>query len=137
MKIAQISGEFKIFFNRFRELFSLRQYYYFRIYVYSLIISEPEYKSVNRMSQVWVGSVCRSSLERFLCGMKWEFEKVTRRACKQIMNIISQREEKQKFSGFCRTSGSNIGSFGRRVADSHRFPYLCKRRGMRIHPNEV
>jgi hypothetical protein len=93
MKIAQISAEFEFFFNRFRDLFSLRQYHYFRIYVYSLIITAPEHKNVNRMSQAWVEPVCRSSPERFLCGMKWEFEKVIRRAGKQIMNIISQRKK--------------------------------------------
>lgn len=93
MKIARISAEFNFFFNRFRDLFSLRQYHYFCIYVYSLIITVPEHKSVNKMSQAWVETVCRSSLERFLCEMKWEFGKVIRRANKQIMNIISQREK--------------------------------------------
>lgn len=93
MKIAQISAEFKFFFNRFRDLFSLRQYHYFCIYVYSLIIAEPGQKSVNKMSQAWVEPVCRSSLERLLCDIKWEFDKVIRRAGKQIMNIISQRRK--------------------------------------------
>jgi len=96
MKIAQISADFKIFFNHFRDLFSLRQYRYYCIYVYSLIITEPEHKSVNRMSQEWVDTVCRSSPERFLCEMKWEFGKVTRRACKQIMDVISERKNSGK-----------------------------------------
>ncbi len=50
--------------------------------MYSLIISEPEHKSVNRISQVRVGTVCRSSPERFLCGMKRESDHV----CSILLN---------------------------------------------------
>lgn len=90
MKIYQIPKEFKIYFNRFRDLFSLKQFNYFQIYIFSLIILEPHQKNVTQISRAWVEPVCRSSLERFLSEYKWEFQKVIRRSRRQIIRVLSQ-----------------------------------------------
>jgi hypothetical protein len=96
MKIVAIPSEFKDFFNRFRDLFTLRQYHYFCIYVYSLIVLQPEQKSVSGISQAWVKPICRSSLERFLCKPNWEFWKVNHRARRQLMRVLSQQEKSKR-----------------------------------------
>ena len=90
MKIYQIPKEFKIYFNKFRDLFSLKQFNYFQIHIYSLIILEPHQKNVTRISRAWVEPVCRSSLECFLSEYKWEFQKVIRRSRRQIIRVLSQ-----------------------------------------------
>lgn len=96
MKIAEIPKEFKTILNRYRDLFSLRQFYYFRIYVYSLLISEPEQKSVCGISKSWVEPVCRSSLSKFLSEVRWEFDKVLRRNRTQLIRSLSGRKKKDR-----------------------------------------
>jgi hypothetical protein len=93
MRIVCIPPEFKSFFNRFRDLFSLRQFRYFSFYVYALIVLEPEQKSVVGISQAYVEPLCRSSLERLLCEVRWEFSKVIRRSRRQIIRVLSQKRK--------------------------------------------
>jgi hypothetical protein len=97
MKIVAVPAEFRGFFNRFRDLFTLRQFHYFRIYVYSLIVLQPEQKSISGISQAWVEPVSRSSLERVLCEPNWEFSKVKRRAGTQLISVLSQRKKSDRF----------------------------------------
>lgn len=96
MKIVSVPAEFKGFFNGFRDLFSLRQFHYFVIYVYSLIVLEPMQKSVSGISQAWVEPVCRSSLERLLCQVSFDFSKVLRRARRQIIRRLSGRKRRER-----------------------------------------
>jgi hypothetical protein len=96
MKIAAIPKEFKIILNRYRDLFSLRQFRYFSIYVYSLLILEPEHKNVCAISKEWVEPVCRSSLSKFLSEVRWEFDKVLRRNRTRLIRSLSCRKKNDR-----------------------------------------
>ena len=76
MKIAKISSEFKTFFNRFRDIFTRNQFSYFSIYVYGLIVMFKENKNVTQISKAWIQEVSRPNLEKFLCEIRWDFEKL-------------------------------------------------------------
>lgn len=89
MKIAGIPKEFKTFFNRFRDLFSKRQFFYFSAYVYGLLVMPKERKNVTQIAAAWLQPLCRSSLEKLLCQVHWDFEKVLRRARTQILRKLS------------------------------------------------
>lgn len=96
MKIAGIPKEFKIFFNRFRDLFSKRQFFYFSLYVYGLIVMPKEKKTVAQLSKAWISPLCRSSLEKFLCEVRWEFGKVLQRARTQVLRRLSRLPKKKR-----------------------------------------
>jgi SRSO17 transposase len=89
MKIAGIPKEFKAFFNRFRDLFSKKQFFYFSIYLYGLIVMPKQQKNVTQISQAWMEPLCRSSLEKLLCEVRWDFEKVLQRARTQLMRHLT------------------------------------------------
>jgi len=96
MKIAKIPGSFNKFFNRFRDLFSLKQFSYFSIYIYGLLVMPKEKKNVSQIANSCMEPICRSSLERLLCEVRWSFEKVMKRAKKQVMRILSNRRRGQR-----------------------------------------
>lgn len=90
MKLACIPREFKTFFNLFRDtLPSKRVFFYFTVYVYGIIIMPKQKKNVTRIAASWVGTLCRSSLEKFLSQVDWDYQKVMKRARRQIYKHIS------------------------------------------------
>lgn len=114
MKIVGLPVEFKGFFNRFRDLMTVRQFHYFAIYVYSLIVLEPEQKSVSGISKAWVEPICRSSLERFISGLHFDFSKLTRRARRQIMRRLSNAKRKDRYVQLV-LDDTTLLKFGRKV----------------------
>lgn len=89
MRIAGIPKEFKGFFNRFRDLFSKKQFFYFSVYIYGLIVMPKQQKNVTQISKAWVEPICRSSLEKLLCEVRWDFEKVLKRSRTQVMRRLT------------------------------------------------
>ena len=96
MKIAGIPKEFKTFFNRFRDLFSKRQFFYFSVYIYGITVSPKDKKNVSQIASAWVDPICRSSLQRFLSEVRWEFDKVMMRARRQVISRIFQQSKKKR-----------------------------------------
>lgn len=96
MKIAGISKEFKAFSNRFRDLFSKRQFFYFQVYIYGIIVMQKQQKNVSQISKAWVEPLCRSSLQKFLCQVQWDFEKVIQRSRTQVIRKLSHLPRSQR-----------------------------------------
>jgi len=96
MKIAGIPREFKGFFNRFRDLFTKRQFFYFSAYIYGLVVMPKQKKSVTQIASAWVQPMCRSSLQKLLSEVQWEFQKVLRRARTQAIRKISHSSRRKR-----------------------------------------
>lgn len=96
VKITHSLPQFTPFFNRFRDLFSLAMFRYFSVYINSLVVLPEHQKTVNQISRSWVPDVNRSSLQRFLSEVHWDFTKVIRRARKQLLNRFSHLKKHQR-----------------------------------------
>jgi SRSO17 transposase len=89
MRIAGIPKEFKGLFNRFRDLFSKPMFSYFSFYVYALIVMPKQKKNVTQIAAAWIQPLCRSSLQKFISEVRWEFQKVIQRSRTQVMRKLS------------------------------------------------
>jgi SRSO17 transposase len=97
MKIAGVPKEFKVFFNRFRDVFpTKRLFFYFTAYVYGIIVMPKQKKNVSQIAAAWVEPLCRSSLEKLMCEVRWEFQKVIQRARTQALRHLSHLPKSQR-----------------------------------------
>ena len=114
MNISGIPKEFKSYFNRFRDLFSKRQFFYFTVYTYSLLVMPKEKKTVAQISRAWIPPICRSSLEKLLSEVRWDFEKVLKRARTQVIRKLSHLP-KSKRSIEVVLDDSTLNKFGSKI----------------------
>lgn len=93
MKIAAIPQEFKVFFNRYRDLFSLPQFYLFQSYTYGIIVMPKDKKNVSQIAKSYVEPVCRSSLQKLISELKFDFQKIIKRSQTQLIRALSHRRK--------------------------------------------
>ncbi len=96
VKIIDIIPQLKPFYNHFRDLYTLSVFRLFTIYTMSLVVLPKHQKTVRQISKSWQEPINRSSLQRLLSEVHWEFDKVLQRARTQLFRRLSHLRKHER-----------------------------------------